>query len=107
VLAGWEFGPNALDPYAQFWQLKPVDVIDHTVFVFDGHFEIPLASALGHAQSAAALLAENGFASVGQHVGQADAAVLTHLMIGHLALFQQLDQVGLRDIQQLGSFLGG
>src|SRR5262249_32015773 len=29
------------------------------VFVFDGHFEIPLASALGHAQSAAVLLAEN------------------------------------------------
>jgi dolichyl-phosphate-mannose-protein mannosyltransferase len=59
VLAGWEFGPGALDPYAQFRQLKPIDVIDDTIFVFDGHFEIPLAAALGHAQSAAVLLAEN------------------------------------------------
>jgi tetratricopeptide (TPR) repeat protein len=59
ILAGWEFGPGPLDPYARFRELKPVDVIDHSVFVFDGHFEIPLASALGHAQSAAVLLAEN------------------------------------------------
>jgi tetratricopeptide (TPR) repeat protein len=59
VLAGWEFGPRPLDPYWEFQQLKPDDVIDHTVFVFEGSFEIPLASALGYAQSAAALLAEN------------------------------------------------
>jgi hypothetical protein len=59
VLTGWEFGPSPLDPYAQFRQMKAVDMIDHSVFVFDGHFEIPLASALGHAQSAAALLAES------------------------------------------------
>jgi len=59
VLSGWEFGPSPLDPYAQFRQLKPVAIIDHAIFVFDGNFEIPLASALGHAQSATALLAEN------------------------------------------------
>jgi 4-amino-4-deoxy-L-arabinose transferase-like glycosyltransferase len=59
VLSGWEFGPGPLDPYAQFKKLNPVDVIDHSVFVFDGQFEIPLASALAHAQSAAVLLAEN------------------------------------------------
>lgn len=56
VLSGFEFGPGKLDPYAQFRQLKPADVIDHSVFVYEGHFEIPLASALGHAQSAGALL---------------------------------------------------
>jgi tetratricopeptide (TPR) repeat protein len=59
VLSGWEFGPGPLDPYVQFQRLKPVDVIDHTVFVFEGSFEIPLASALGYAQNAGALLAEN------------------------------------------------
>ena len=31
VLAGWEFGPGPLDPYAQFRQLKPVAVIDDSV----------------------------------------------------------------------------
>jgi tetratricopeptide (TPR) repeat protein len=56
VLSGFEFGPGALNPYRQFQQLRPVTVIDAGVFVFEGHFEIPLASALGHAQHASVLL---------------------------------------------------
>jgi 4-amino-4-deoxy-L-arabinose transferase-like glycosyltransferase len=56
VLSGFEFGPEALNPYRQFQQLRPVAVIDDAVFVFEGHFEIPLASALGHAQHAMVLL---------------------------------------------------
>lgn len=56
VLSGFEFGPGALNPYRQFQQLRPVAVIDAAVFVFEGHFEIPLASALGHAQHAMVLL---------------------------------------------------
>ena len=56
VLSGFEFGPGALNPYRQFQQLRPVAVIDDGVFVFEGHFEIPLASALGHAQHAMVLL---------------------------------------------------
>src|SRR5260370_32486680 len=58
VLSGFEFGPGALNPYRQFQQLRPVAVIDAGVFVFEGHFEIPLASALGHAQHAMVLLEE-------------------------------------------------
>jgi tetratricopeptide (TPR) repeat protein len=56
VLSGFEFGPGALNPYRQFQQLQPVAVIDDAVFVFEGHFEIALASALGHAQHATVLL---------------------------------------------------
>jgi 4-amino-4-deoxy-L-arabinose transferase-like glycosyltransferase len=56
VLSGFEFGPGALNPYRQFQKLRPVAVIDDGVFVFEGHFEIPLASALGHAQHAMVLL---------------------------------------------------
>jgi tetratricopeptide (TPR) repeat protein len=56
VLSGFEFGPGALNPYRQFQQLRPVGVIDDAVFVFEGQFEIPLASALGHAQQATVLL---------------------------------------------------
>jgi 4-amino-4-deoxy-L-arabinose transferase-like glycosyltransferase len=56
VLSGFEFGPGALNPYRQFQQLRPVAVIDDAVFVFEGHFEIPLASELGHAQHAMVLL---------------------------------------------------
>ena len=52
VLSGFEFGPGALNPYEQFKKLKPVAVIDYGVFVFNGHFDLPLAAALSHVQKA-------------------------------------------------------
>jgi 4-amino-4-deoxy-L-arabinose transferase-like glycosyltransferase len=55
-LSGFEFGGGPLNPYEQFRQLYPTAVIDYGVFVFDGHFEIPLAAAHSHAQKAANLL---------------------------------------------------
>ena len=58
TLSGFEFGPGTLNPYEQFKHLAPTDVIQHGVFVFDGHFEIPLASALNHMQKAQNLLGE-------------------------------------------------
>jgi hypothetical protein len=48
VLSGYEFGPDSLNPYDQFLRIQPTAVIEHGVFVFDGHFDIPLASALNH-----------------------------------------------------------
>ncbi len=57
-LTGFEFGPPPLNPYEQFKNLKPVDVIDSSVFVYNGHFEIPLAAALAKTQRAGILLAE-------------------------------------------------
>ncbi len=58
VLAGYEFGPGALNPYEQFKNLKPDAVIDYGVFVYNGHFDIPLASALSHVQKTGILLAD-------------------------------------------------
>ena len=51
-LSGFEFGPGALNPYEQFKSLKPTAVIDYGVFVYDGHFEIPLAASISHSQKA-------------------------------------------------------
>jgi tetratricopeptide (TPR) repeat protein len=51
-LSGFEFGAGPLNPYEQFKQLHPIAAIDYGVFVFQGHFEIPLAAALGHDQQA-------------------------------------------------------
>jgi hypothetical protein len=48
VLSGYELGPGELNPYDQFKNAQPSAVIDDGVFVFDGHFEVPLASALNH-----------------------------------------------------------
>jgi len=56
VLSGFEFGPGALNPYEQFKQLQPAVVIDYGVFVYEGSFDIPLASALSHVQKSGVLL---------------------------------------------------
>jgi len=56
-LTGFEFGPGSLNPYEQFKKIKPTDVIGNEVFVFNGHFDLPLASALGRIQNAQNLLA--------------------------------------------------
>ncbi len=55
-LEGIEFGEGALNPYEQFRHIKPTAVIDYGVDVYDGHFAIPLAAGLNHAQKASDLL---------------------------------------------------
>jgi tetratricopeptide (TPR) repeat protein len=56
-LSGFEFGAGPqLNPYEQFKSIKPTAVIDYGVFVYDGHFEIPIAASIGHAQKAWDLL---------------------------------------------------
>ena len=55
-LSGFEFGAGELNPYEQFKQLQPVAAIDYGVFIFQGHFEIPFAAALGHDQQAGIFL---------------------------------------------------
>ena len=58
VLLGSTFGPGDLNPYIQFQHLTPTAVIDHSVFVFDGHYDIALASALNRANRAQNLMEE-------------------------------------------------
>ena len=56
-LSGFEYGPGSLNPYEQFKHIQPTDVIQDAVFVFNGHFEIPLAAAFEDSQKAENLLA--------------------------------------------------
>ncbi len=51
-LEGIEFGDGKLNPYGQFWKIKPLAVIQHGVYVYQGTFRIPLAAALAEAQEA-------------------------------------------------------
>lgn len=55
-LSGMEFGPAPLNPYEQFKNLRPATVIQYGIFVYEGHFQVSLASALSHAQIAQDLL---------------------------------------------------
>ncbi|HEY2971824.1 MAG TPA: glycosyltransferase family 39 protein [Pyrinomonadaceae bacterium] len=59
TLSGFEYGPDLLNPYDQFQKLQPTAVIQHGILVFDGHFDIPLASALAHEQHARELFEAN------------------------------------------------
>lgn len=56
TLTGFELGSDVLNPYRQFEQLKPAAIIQDGVLVFDGSFDVPLASALAHSQRSGDLL---------------------------------------------------
>jgi tetratricopeptide (TPR) repeat protein len=85
-LSGFESGPGPLNPYEQFKQLRPTAVVDCGVFVFDGHFEIPLAAALGHTQKAGNLLEakrlSEALSEAQQAVALAPEAVRTNATLG-------------------------
>lgn len=55
-LTWFEGGSNVLNPYRDFQKLRPTTVIEYGVFVFDGTFSVPMASALGHVSRARTLL---------------------------------------------------
>jgi hypothetical protein len=64
-LSGFEYGAGELNPYEQFKSLTPTAVIAHEVFVYDGHFAIPNAAAIGHAQKSSRLAGSQTTASGG------------------------------------------
>ena len=71
-LAGEELGSNVLNPYRNFQRLRPSALIEDGVFVFDGMFEVPLASALGHVQRSQIFLDRQQF---DEALAEAQAAV--------------------------------
>jgi tetratricopeptide (TPR) repeat protein len=95
-LNGFEFGPAPLNPYEAFKNAKPVAIIQHGVDVFEGHFEIPLAAALSHAQNAQNLLAaKNAAAALDE--AQQGAALAPESAITQAALGDVLVAQGRRD----------
>ena len=56
-LQGIEFGDGSLNPYDSFRGMKPDAVIDQGVYVYNGRFAMPLASALFQAHEAEKLAA--------------------------------------------------
>lgn len=88
VLSGYEFGPGSLNPYDQFQKIRPTAVIEHGIFVFDGHFDIPLASALNHVTQAQLLTANNNLEKAlieaQTAVSLAPGSVQTHAQLGEV-----------------------
>jgi tetratricopeptide (TPR) repeat protein len=73
-LAGIELGEGKLNPYEAFRHIRPTALIDGGVWVFDGHFKVPLASALVQTRKAQDLLAE-GDATAALQVAEGAAAL--------------------------------
>ena len=99
VLSGYEFGPGSLNPYDQFQKLRPTAVIEHGVFVYDGHFGIPLASALNHVTRAQLLSAnghlDNALVEAQVAVNLAPESVQTQAQLGQILMrFNRGDEAG-------------
>jgi tetratricopeptide (TPR) repeat protein len=62
TLTGFEYGSNALNPYREFEKLTPVASIQDGVEVFEGRFQVPLASALSYVAESAQLMKQRDFA---------------------------------------------
>lgn len=95
-LSGFEFGAGALNPYEQFKYLRPTAVVQYGVFVFDGHFDIPLAAAIGHAQKARRLLEAKqlpeSLSEAQEAVGLAPNAVGPNVLLGDILTALQRPQ---------------
>jgi len=99
-LTGFEFGPPPLNPYEQFKSLKPTAVIDSSVFVYDGHFEIPLAAALARTQKAIDFLIQ-GNATEALEQAQQALALAPDSATTNATMGSVLDALGRRDEARL------
>ena len=86
TLTGFELGSSVLNPYGEFEKLKPTASIQDGVLVFEGTFQVPLASALSYVQESKALLDKKDFAGAltqaQQAVTIAPDAVQTQVALG-------------------------
>lgn len=73
-LSGEGWGPDELNPYAQFWKLKPADLIGNSILVFNGNFDLSAASAKSHAFAAMELMKDEEY---DQALAEAQIAVAT------------------------------
>ena len=70
-LEGIEYGQGALNPYDSFRRIKPTVIIQHGLFVYDGTFAVPLASALDQSQKAQDALVAKQLDPALQHAREA------------------------------------
>ena len=104
VLVGILDGQGQLNPYEQFRSLQPTAAIQYGLFVYDGHFSIPLATARIRARRAQSLLAQNhpdeALTEAQQAVALAPNSVLTQVALGDVMAKLQRPQEAQSHYQQ-------
>jgi hypothetical protein len=93
ALSGFETGVGALNPYHKFQSIKPAAIIDYGVFVYDGHFDIPLAGALSLVAKAQAVLSQGNAPAALALAQQAEALAPDSATVNQ-GLGQMLDANG-------------
>jgi hypothetical protein len=71
-MSSFELGSAVLNPYQPLLQAHPVAFIQDGIFVFEGTFDLPLASALAHVQRSADLLSSNDIPGALREATQAE-----------------------------------
>ena len=85
-LNGFELGSSVLNPNEGFRKLRPTTSIQDGIFVFEGRFSVPLASALSHTQVSATLLKKGDVAGavrearIGEQIAPGEVA--TEMALG-------------------------
>lgn len=97
TLTGFELGSNVLNPYRELQRLKPVTSIQDGVLVFEGKFQLPLASAMSFVQEAKALREKKEFegalAAAQRAVAIASDALQAQMELGDtLAAIERKDE---------------
>jgi hypothetical protein len=86
TLNGFELGSSVLNPYEGFRGRKPTAFVQDGIFVFDGQFRVPLASALAYTQRSAAALKRGDVAAALREAARGEAiaprAVQTEMALG-------------------------
>jgi hypothetical protein len=86
-LAGTYWGPGELNPYEQFLRTRPAANIAGCILVFQGRFDVRLASALSHANKAWELIAtrhlDQALAEARTAVGLAPRSVYAQYALGY------------------------
>src|SRR6185437_12271399 len=95
-LSGEGWGPGELNPYQQFQQLRPTALIANSILVFNGNFDLSLASATSHAFAALQLLQMN---QADKALTEAQTAVATdpNAVAAQTVLCRALMQSGRKD----------
>jgi 4-amino-4-deoxy-L-arabinose transferase-like glycosyltransferase len=92
-LSGYRWGPGQLNPYAQFQDLRPSAAIEYGVFVYNGHFEIPVAAARGDILRAYSLL-DAKHAEQALRTARKAEQLAPHLVATQITLMNVLSELG-------------
>jgi hypothetical protein len=92
VLAGFEWGSRALNPYAPLWNEKPVTNIGGHTLVFQGRFTMPFLGALSHRTQSRGLFRKKQFEAALAEA-RTGMEMAPEMVDGHLQLAQTLVQL--------------